>query len=83
MKNHGNWFCSHYLSPQVLRAFPPVEKVRAYLGREGFIDFPVWLDVIGVVMRRPVSHVLYTPFHDHPRYQHGKLKGWFIQGLVT
>ena len=70
-------------SPQVLRAFPPVEKVRAYLGREGFIDFPVWLDVIRMVMRRPGGNVLYTPFQHKPRYQHGKFKCRFIQGLVT
>jgi len=57
--------------------------VRPYLRREGFIDFPFRLDVISVVMSRPVGHVLYTPFHDQPRYQHGKFKSRFIQWSVT
>jgi hypothetical protein len=71
------------LSPQVSGAFPPVEKVRAYPGREGFIDFPVWLDVISMIVSRAVGHVLYTPFHDESRYQHGKFKSRFIQWSVT
>jgi len=57
--------------------------VRAYLCREGFIDFPVWLDVIGMVMRSAGGNVLYTPFHDESRYQHGKFKSRFIQWSVT